>query len=104
MKLEKADKEGNITVHGVKKKFADFKRVFIEKVVEKNIILPCPIEHEGFDTVGLAVNNFVAWLKNLIGIHPDDLEKMKEKKKVSRDHSAPLTQPLINPTVLAISL
>ncbi|XP_060965386.1 uncharacterized protein LOC133034339 [Cannabis sativa] len=51
VKLEKADKEGNIIIHGVKKKFDDFKRVFIEKVVEENAILPCPIEHEGFDTV-----------------------------------------------------
>ncbi|KAF4394109.1 hypothetical protein F8388_017922 [Cannabis sativa] len=75
VKLEKADKEGNIIIHGVKKKFDDFKRVFIEKVVEENAILPCPIEHEGFDTVGLAVNNFVAWPKNLINIHPDDLAK-----------------------------
>ncbi|XP_060974412.1 uncharacterized protein LOC115713270 [Cannabis sativa] len=97
VKLEKADKEGNIIIHGVKKKFDDFKRVFIEKVVEENAILPCPIEHEGFDTVGLAVNNFVAWPKNLINIHPDDLAKMKGKKKVSRDHLAPPTQPPINP-------
>ncbi|XP_060968514.1 uncharacterized protein LOC133036062 [Cannabis sativa] len=76
VKLEKADKEGNIIIHGVKKKFDDFKRVFIEKVVEENAILPCPIEHEGFDTVGLA---------------------MKGKKKVSRDHLAQPTQPPINP-------
>ncbi|KAF4369721.1 hypothetical protein G4B88_022119 [Cannabis sativa] len=76
VKPEKAEKEGNIRIHGVKKKFADFKRVFIEKVVEENAILPCPIEHEGFDTVGLAVNNFVAWPKNLVNIHPDDLAKL----------------------------
>ncbi|KAF4384949.1 hypothetical protein F8388_010547 [Cannabis sativa] len=48
----------------------------MSEVVEENAILPCPIEHEGFDTVGLAVNNFVAWPKNLVNIHPDDLAKL----------------------------
>ncbi|KAF4357259.1 hypothetical protein G4B88_012626 [Cannabis sativa] len=68
LKLEKSDEKGEITVHGEKKKHCDFKRVFIEKVVEENADLPCPLKQEGFFKVGSAVKHFVFWPKKLINM------------------------------------
>ncbi|KAF4369898.1 hypothetical protein F8388_011768 [Cannabis sativa] len=70
LKLEKSDEKGEIAVHGEKKKHCDFKRVFIEKVVEENTDLPCPLKQEGFFKVGLAVKHFVFWPKKLINMPP----------------------------------
>ncbi|KAF4364063.1 hypothetical protein G4B88_015428 [Cannabis sativa] len=68
LKLEKSDAKGEITVHGEKKKHCDFKRVFIEKVVEENADLPCPLKQEGFFKVGSAVKHSVFWPKKLINM------------------------------------
>uniref|UniRef100_A0A803PJU8 Uncharacterized protein n=1 Tax=Cannabis sativa TaxID=3483 RepID=A0A803PJU8_CANSA len=65
------DDKGEITVHGEKKKYCDLKRVFIEKVVNENTSLTCPLKQEGF-------------------------YQGKGKMKATQDFLAPPTQPLIH--------
>uniref|UniRef100_A0A803NJH0 Uncharacterized protein n=1 Tax=Cannabis sativa TaxID=3483 RepID=A0A803NJH0_CANSA len=82
VKFEKTNDKGEITVHGEKKKYCDFKHVFVEKVINENASMPCPLKQEGFYQACLAVQHFVFWPKKLIKIPPARLVQKWHKKKI----------------------